>query len=588
MLKAKTPPLSSVDDANEASARYDSARLLTLAIIVGLAGIVIGLPYLPRVRAIDGLTLHLTLTQDLPLVPVFLLAAFLRPRAVSISPPEPRGTRVALVATILVFLFAGWFGHSLVFQGYDLSRDEQMAVFDQGIYAHGRALWPFPAEWRSVADALNRRFMLPIGDREFWVSAYLPVHSAFRAVLSEAGIVSLASPLMAALAAASLWSVARRLWPESNRTVVLALLLLGTSSQAVITSMTAFSMSMHLGLNLLWLALFLADRKQTHALALIVGFFAVGIHQPLFHPMFVGPFLLLLIGQRRWSLLTYYIVGYAVIALFWLAWPIWVASHATTARTLIDCGTANCASGVSFSERLINSVKGVGFANIWLTSANLLRFICWQHLLLLPLAFFGAISCWRSEPIVKALTASFLLPIIVLALILPWQGHGWGYRYVHPVLGNAILLACYGFHRMESRGLSLQRPLLVTTALAVVLLPLHAWMASKVVTPFAQISERLAAIPADVVIVDTQIAPFGQDVVFNSFDLSNRPKRLIAKLVKPEALAELCQSKSIAFFDGAEMAPLAHLFHTVAPKAPSPEALALREEAMRLNCRVIP
>ena len=98
MLKANAPPAPPVDDANEASARYDSARLLTLAIMVGLACIVIGLPYLPRVRAIDGLALHLTLTQDLPLVPVFLLAAFFRPRAVSISPPEPGSTRVARMA----------------------------------------------------------------------------------------------------------------------------------------------------------------------------------------------------------------------------------------------------------------------------------------------------------------------------------------------------------------------------------------------------------------------------------------------------------------------------------------------------------
>jgi len=45
--------------------------------LAAFACIVIGLPYLPRVRAIDGLTLHLTLTQDLPLVPVFLVAGFL-------------------------------------------------------------------------------------------------------------------------------------------------------------------------------------------------------------------------------------------------------------------------------------------------------------------------------------------------------------------------------------------------------------------------------------------------------------------------------------------------------------------------------
>jgi hypothetical protein len=285
--------------------------------------------------------------------------------------------------------------------------------------------------------------------------------------------------------------------------------------------------------------------------------------------------------------LAFYVTGYAAICLFWLQWPLWVAAHETTVRTAIDCGTANCASGVGFLERLVNSFEGLSAKNIWLTAANLIRFVCWEHPLLLPLGLFGLISSWHAEPFVKALAASFILPVIVLAFMLPWQGHGWGYRYLHPVLGNAILLACYGFHRLERSGLSLRRTLVVTTALAIALLPVHSWMASRVVTPFAQIDQELGQIPADVVVVDTDIVPFGQDVVFNRFDLSNRPTRLIARLVKPAALADLCRSNSVAFFDGSRMAPLAVLFHTVPPRVPSRQALALREEASRLNCRVI-
>ena len=584
MLRARQ---SGSADESALGTPYDRARTVTLALIVGLTCLVVALPFVPG-RIVEGLALHLALKQDLPLVPIFLVAALLRPNPRTISLPRaPQDTRLALLLTIVVILLAGWLGHYLVFQGYDLSRDEQMAVFDQEIFAHRRLLWPIPLEWRHLADALNRRFMLPIGNNEFWVSGYLPVHSGFRAILSTIGIAVLASPLMMALAAGSLWAIARKLWPDSNQTVLLSLLLLVTSSQALITSMTAFSMSMHLGLNLLWLALFVADRRQTHLLAILVAFFATGIHQPLFHPLFVLPFLLLLLEQRRWRLLAFYVGFYAVIGLFWLAWPIWIASHGVAPPTVINCANPNCSGGIGFLERLIGALNAFSLRHVWLTAANLLRFVCWQHPLLMPLALFGAVSCWRSEPLVKALALSFILPVIAMAILLPWQGHGYGYRYVHPALGSAILLACYGFRRAEASGLALQRPIIITTALAVTLLPLHAWMAWRVAAPFAQVRNELAAVPADVVIVDTERVPFGQDVVFNRFDLSNRPKLLIADLVRPDDLGDLCKRWRIAFFDAPRLAPIAILFGTRVPSTPSPRARELRGAANKLHCHVV-
>jgi hypothetical protein len=344
---------------------------------------------------------------------------------------------------------------------------------------------------------------------------------------------------------------------------------------------------MHMALNLLWLALFLADRRQTHFLAVLVGFLATGIHQPLFHPLFVLPFLFLLFGQKRWKLLGFYVGCYAAIGLFWLAWPLWIASQGSAQAAAINCADANCSSGVGFVERLMSTINTISLRNFWLTAANMLRFIFWQNPLLMPLALVGALSCWRSEPLVRALAVGFVLPIVVLAILLPWQGHGWGYRYVHPALGSAILLACFGFRHLEKRGVSIQRPLLIASAAAVVLLPLHAWMATRVVAPFVQIHNELAAVPADAVIVDTETVPFGQDVVYNRFDLSNRPKLMIGVLVKPGDLGELCRRSTIAFFDAPRMAPLARTFGSAVPTAPSPHLRNLREAANRLNCRVV-
>jgi len=571
------------------SRRYGLARMLTIALVLSFASLFTLLPLLFGGSLVENLTLRLGSTQDMPLVWIFLLTAFLQPTpANSVAVDHRSPATAALFVSVLFILLAGAVGNHVVFHGYAVTRDEQMAIFDQQIFVHGRLLWPIPTDWRFVADALNRRFMLPIGANEFWVSGYLPVHSAFRALLASIGISDLSSPLMAALSAVALWTIARKLWPDSKDTAVLALLLLVTSSQVIITAMTAFSMSMHLALNLVWLALFLADRRQTHAVAALVGFFATGIHQPLFHPLFVLPFFLLLAEQRRCRLLGFYLASYALIGAFWMAWPLWITSHGTSPPTAIHCASTICSSAPGFIDRLRSALTTFDVQHIWMTAANVLRFVCWQHPLLVPLALFGAMTCWRSEPLVRALAIGFVLPVVVMAVILPWQGHGWGYRYVHQVLGNAILLACYGFRRLETNGLSMRRPLIVSSAMALVLLPLHGWMAERVAAPFVRIHDELASIPADVVIVDTEVVPYGQDVVGNRFDLSNRPKLLIAALVKPADLLALCKRSTIVFYDSRRMAPIAQLFGMPPPKGASPQVRRLRELAKNAGCTMAP
>ncbi len=570
----------------EAAAGFDRARYLALAALIALSAIVIGVPALVGRGPTDTLAAHLAFRQDLLLLPVCAAALLLRPRA-GTGKEWLRDTRWALLLALLGIILAGWAGHYLVFRGLSLSRDEQMAVFDQQIFAKGAVLWPIPPDWRAFADALGRRFMLPIGANEYWVSAYLPVHAAFRTLVSLVGDPALSSPLLTALAAACTWGIARKLWPQSGNVAVLALILLVTSSQVLIMAMTPFAMSMHLGLNMLWLLLFLENRWRTHVLAAAIGFLATGIHQPLFHPLFALPFCVLLLVRRQWGVAGFYAVAYAVIAAFWLAYPQWIVAHGSAPAIPIDCAQGNCSSGVGFVERLQATLTSVGLANLWLTASNLLRLIVWQHPLLVPLALFGGISFWRSEPLVKALAASILLPIVVMAIILPWQGHGWGYRYVHPVLGNAVLLACFGFHRLQQSQLSLTRPLAMASSLGIGLLMVHGWMAAQTVRPFAAVRDSLAAIPADIVIVDTDEVPFGQDVVVNRPDLTNRPKLLIASLVKPAQMAGLCAKGSIAFYDAPRLSGLARLFNGRPPAAPSADARALHIAAEKEKCRII-
>ena len=231
---------------------------------------------------------------------------------------------------------------------HDLSGDERMARFDAQIFSDSRLFWPIPPFWRPFMAALkNSMFIQPIGDHEAWVSGYLPINASLIAAIGKVTDPSLASPLLVGVGFFALWNVAQQLWPDSPSARAATLLLYAGSSQVIVTGMTKFAMSAHLALNLVWLALFLKDRREAHFGATIVGFLATGLHQPLFHPLFVLPFMGVLAARRRWRLLAFYAASYAVISAFWLAWPIWISSHG------VEAVAPDTQSNLSFFTRLI-------------------------------------------------------------------------------------------------------------------------------------------------------------------------------------------------------------------------------------------
>ncbi len=568
-----------VDEGNVA---FERACRLAMWSVVGLSLLTVVLPFIAGGERLTG---ALAFKQDFYVAPIVLIVLMLVQRwAISSSGagsalPQPR---LWIAGSIVLVLLVGWAGHYLVFDGFDLSRDEQMATFDMAIFRGGRLFAPIPLAWRPIADALNFVFILPIGAREQWVSSYLPVHAAWRALVSLVADPALASPLMAAFGGVCIWRVARLVWPTSTGSQLACVLLYAGSSQALVTAMTAYSMSMHLALNMLWLWLFLLDRRRTHAAAIAVGFLATGIHQPVFHAMFVAPFLLMLLSQRRWRLLATYFIAYALIGAFWLAWPMWISSHGNVPAVAID-GTG----GVDFLTRLRSILGPWKNDPPWIMAANLLRFLCWQHPLALPLSILGVGMNFRREPLCRALAIGVVLPILVTAILLPWQGYGWGYRYVHPVLGNVMLLAGYGWRTLELKQLDLRAVLVRSTALAIfIIFPCYAVTTHGFVAPFSELRREIASSPADIVIVDTGAAPYSDDLVLNQADLSNRPITLLAGILKPEDMQRVCSFGSIAFLPGQRLAKIARLYGSDVPAGPTPQMAALIAQAPYSGCRI--
>jgi hypothetical protein len=142
-----------------------------------------------------------------------------------------------------------------------------------------------------------------------------------------------------------------------------------------------------------------------------------------------------------------------------------------------------------------------------------------------------------------------------MLVLLSYQGHGWGYRYLHGFLGNFALLAGYGWIAITSGSAPLPKyraqGLLVMTTLmmAFSLVPFRVIQAGETVAPYREAYRLITNANADFVIVDTVDIFYGRDLVRNNPDLSNKP--LIFDLInlQLQQVDELCARGSVALFD---------------------------------------
>lgn len=508
---------------------------------------------------IPSLTGFYFLKQDIWVLLVMALVWFLPVRAAA-SPfrfPPNREPVWAVAGLLLLFCLVG---HWLVLSAYDSSRDEQMAVFDAMIFASAHLVAPIGELWRDHSDALNTTFLYPAIHRGAWVSAYLPMNAAIRALVGLlTGLPELTGPLWTALGAFALWGCIRRLWPGNREVVWVGMLLYALSGQILLTGMTAYAMPAHLTLDLVWLWLFLGRRLSFDLLALAVGFVAVGLHQPLMHPMFAAPILLLPVLERDWKRAGLYFFGYLLIGLFWFLWPdvMWHAvQSAPDARPPV---------GVDYLSRLSETVTRNGWVAIPLMLLNLARFVAWNHPLLLPLAAFGLLrpnGATARFSLQMALFAGVALTFVVMMAILPYQGHGFGYRYLHGLIGNVILLALFGWEFLRNRSPRWQAMLTRSSlVVAVVLIPAQLWFAHEFYAAFAGPTHRIGTIDADYAVISASDAPFAADLVLNRPALDNRPIRLVAEEVDRSLPRDLCATgASVAIVPDSYLRPINDYF----------------------------
>ncbi len=493
---------------------------------------------------------------------------------------EPRTLAFVLAGACLVI---GVAGAPVVFGGYRLSLDEFLADFDARIFAHGQFAAPIDPGWRAFVPALQPAFMLPAPSHDVWASAYLPINAAVRALAGTVGCAGWVNPFWTGLSVVAVFGVARKLWPERPARALVAAALLATSSQLLITGMTDYAMPAHLALNLCWLWLFLRGGRLGHAGALVIGFLACGLHQLVFHPLFAAPFIVQLWLDRRWRTAAFYSLGYGAIGLFWITYPS-IALHLSGAA-----GPAAAAGAGWFATRVGNAFSAIRIDALGAMAESLVRFVAWQNPLTVPLALAGAAAAFRAKGHLRALAIGVILTILVVLIAVPSQTHGWGYRYLHGLLGSVCLIAAWSWTRLTDRlspeaRAGARRAFVAACAISLVLLtPLHAWQAWSYAAPYAQADAAIRAAPADVVIVDNGDGRWFDmgTLVRNDPYLERGPKVMLLSALDEASLRRLCATHSVATFDGANAVALGI---DIVPLTPEPEAARLRRLMRQLNC----
>ncbi|MEO6152299.1 MAG: hypothetical protein ABIT09_01485 [Croceibacterium sp.] len=514
-------------------------RLSVLGAAASLASVVFALKSWPGPVITRWLFLHQDLEAGIAMVAIWLLALCLKPRrAFSCQPPN-----LAIVLAIAALFALGlWAGTHALMLDYALTRDELMAVFDQANFAGGRLSAPLPARWAGYGLSLVPAFLLDVPGQALLSSSYGPVNAALRAGFGFMADPALLNPLLAAVGLVALHRIVRRLFADSAGAQWLVLIGYVLSAQIAVNAMTSYAMTAHLAFNLVWLALFLRDRWWSHALAMVVGALAIGLHQVIFHPLFAGPFILWLLADRRWRLAAAYAAAYLAALALWMSWPHIVS---LTGGVPIKSGIIT-GSGGFIATRVLPLLLNYDSADLLLMFYNLVRAVMWNAVFLVPFALLAIPAIRRREGLAIPLAAGVVLTILAMAALLPYQGHGWGYRYIHGVLGNCLLLAGYGYRELARRD-KIFAPVFAAV-LAVATLPITAWLLTTThyfIAPYALLSEGIARQDADFAIVESDGEDFAVDQVRNRPDLTNRPLLFLSARLAPAQVIELCERGSI-------------------------------------------
>jgi hypothetical protein len=285
--------------------------------------------------------------------------------------------------------------------------------------------------------------------------------------------------------------------------------------------MSNYSMTAHMFLNLLWLFCYIQPNPRWFVAVPLIGALAMGLHQPHCHVLFVAPFLFRLLLEKKWQKVLYAGFVYSAALIFWLYWIGLTRSNESNQQTVACFGFPGI---LQFIIQLI----------------NLCIFTNWMPFVTLPLLFIALRNFKAADPVTRDLFYGLGLTIVFYFFFLLDQGHGWGYRYLNPVLGNVLLLSSLGLVKSSEKTALWSRMTLCAILIAFFIqLPIRCFEVRQFVQKFALPYQKISKLDADFVIIDSSNIWYGNELVRNDPYFQNRPLLLLNQHLSEENLKQL-------------------------------------------------
>lgn len=536
-------PIKNASDMQLGSQSSNLQKPMFACIFLLMCSVVLSLVFLRSGFASNGsdmigyfVTLNLFVAQDTwagPAIAVALgISWFWAARAPAF---KLKASGSAIIGIALAAAASSVLLRFVAFENYGMSLDEYLPTFQAEIFRGGNLMASMSDANFAILDNLQPFFIYSDEAHQLWAAHYRPVHAAIISLFPRGVDVALAHAFLTGITVLAMADIARRLFPDRPGAPLLAILLLVSSPQVLLTSASGFAFTTHLAFNSVWLALFLRGTWRAHIAAAIVGFFALGIHQVHVHAIYVFPFgIAMLAGYfgSRWKSIPY-VVAYAIGVPVWIMWPE-IATFIQTGdldalpRALLE--VEYLANYLNYSDEA--GVLDRQFSFLFL-AVNLWRFLLWLSPALVLLLVLSVYLARRLGSVAVICAIGFFFTVAVSHLMLSNQMHTIGSRYYHAAFANVVVVALAAYYAyFDSRQLRSCVAALIIVGL-VVFLPWRAYQMHEKIAPRAAIQAQLAALDADRIVVRPGGTWFIADFVRNDPYMEKGPVYFLQRVEGP-------------------------------------------------------
>lgn len=368
------------------------------------------------------------------------------------------GTTVALAILTLV-----------AYHDFPLSMDEYAPWFQAKIFAAGALTGRFPSELidHLISAPYQGHFFAVDRQTGAVISTYWPGFALLLTPFMAFGAPWLCNPLIVGATLMMIWKLTLDI-TQDYRAAGWALLFTLASPAVTLNGISYYSMSAHLLASAIFVWLLLDPTPRRCFAAGLVGAFALSLHNPYPHLVFMLPWVVWIVARKGMFRLLPLGAGYLLFGIPLVI--MWAKFRADMLNVTVPLMSSPIPASQIKTQGIFDAIFDI-LAGLFSSpspemllarSGGLLKIWLWASPLLVILAIAGL--RYSRHVVMRYLMASAISTLLAYYLIRFDQGMGWGYRYFHPAFLVLPMLAAVAVRHLEMKtDASRQWPALAAT-----------------------------------------------------------------------------------------------------------------------------